>query len=101
MTTSPAQPSLLEGLDTIGTPAARAPNQLNWLRRRWKVIAAEPARKARFVRNAQVVGGVWVVALSVAAYFLFRPMPKPDYDKDKINTVFKYTLLTDEFNKLP
>jgi hypothetical protein len=101
MTTTPAQPSLLEGLETIGASNAPAPKQPNILRRKWTAISADPTRKARFIKNARISSGILAAALAIGAYFLFRPMPKPDYDKDKINTVFKYTLLTDEFNRLP
>src|SRR5690606_7635905 len=35
------------------------------------------------------------------AWLVFRPVPRPDYETGKLDTVFAYTLLTDEFNKLP
>lgn len=39
-------------------------------------------------------GGLW-------AYLALRPRPIPDYAEDDIEDVLDYTLLTDDFNKLP
>jgi hypothetical protein len=47
------------------------------------------------------LGPVAVLALAAGAWLIWGPMFKPDYTKDNLNRVFKYTLLTDEFNKLP
>jgi len=44
--------------------------------------------------------GVLVVA-GVAGYFMFRPMPVPDYENGRIDTLMSFTLLQEEFNQLP
>lgn len=47
------------------------------------------------VLAALIIGG------GVALYFVVRPTPMPDYERDDLNRVFSYTLLTSEFNNLP
>lgn len=42
-----------------------------------------------------------VVVLGVSGYFVFRPMPVPDYENDRIDTLMNFTLLQSEFNNLP
>jgi hypothetical protein len=42
-----------------------------------------------------------LLALAVTLFFVFRPIPQPDYEADPLDEVMNYTLLTDEFNKLP
>lgn len=44
--------------------------------------------------------GLLVVA-GVAGYFIFRPMPVPDYENGRIDTLMNFTLLQSEFNQLP
>ncbi|MBX3376227.1 MAG: hypothetical protein KF678_04405 [Phycisphaeraceae bacterium] len=64
-------------------------------------LAGTPDRKARTVKRLKIGGPVVVLALAAAAYFVFRPVPQPDYRKARLDKVFNYTLLTDEFNRLP
>lgn len=71
------------------------------LKRRWEAIAGDPARKARLILAARILGAVLLVGAGVGAYFVFRPVPKPDYMNDDLDSVLGYTLLTDEFNRLP
>jgi hypothetical protein len=69
----------------------------SWLDR----IAGTAAKKAHLKWWSIRVGPPLVILLAVGGYFLFRAMPQPDYRRDSIRKVFTYTLLTDEFNKLP
>jgi hypothetical protein len=97
-------PSLLSEIDVPVAAGRREP-----LARRlaaplvglWSRIGADPARKRRVLLAARVVGAVLLVGAGVGAYFFFRPVPKPDYLSDDLDDVLGYTLLTDEFNRLP
>lgn len=94
---------LLEGLEAPVSPspaprAARPPSRLTlaW-RRKVAAYRADPAFRKRVIAGASIL----TLAAGVGLFFLLRPMPKPDYDKDRLDTVFKYTLLTEQFNALP
>lgn len=67
----------------------------------WRRVWDEPASRKRTLRTFVIVGAVLIVGGGVASYFAFRPVPKPDYRHDSIRRIFNYTLLTDEFNRLP
>lgn len=64
-------------------------------------LAGSAQRKALFVKRAKIAGPILVVVLGIGAWLVLRPMPQPDYGRDSLKKVFNYTLLTDEFNKLP
>ena len=102
-----AQPNLgglMEGLEAPTAPAHSArvqPGMIARWRARWAMIERDPARAAIVKRRATVGGTMLALAAGVALYFILRPMPKPDYDKDRLDNVFKYTLLTEQFNNLP
>jgi hypothetical protein len=58
--------------------------------------------KARRLRKWSLIGGpILLVALAAGAWLLFGPMRQPDYKRDSLKKVFTYTLLSDEFNRLP
>src|SRR5262245_2577613 len=93
----PTERGILDGLETPREQAAqvmvRQPVRLRtplfgvaWWR--WRV--------ARYTTLA-----VLLLSGSLAAYLLLRPVPQPDYAADPMDDVLNYTLLTDEFNKLP
>lgn len=42
-----------------------------------------------------------LLAVAVVAWLILRPTPQPDYRRDSLRKVFDYTLLTEEFNRLP
>jgi len=52
-------------------------------------------------RTIMAVSSVGAVAVGLGIYLAVRPVPKPDYESAEIARLFDYTLLTDEFNKLP
>lgn len=64
-------------------------------------LAGTPDRKARTLKRVKIGGPVVLVAIGLAGYFIFRPVPQPDYARARLDRVFNYTLLTDEFNRLP
>src|SRR5262245_24436204 len=105
-------PSLLDSLGQ-DLPAALPPRRplMQRLRERLNApfarlkahINGDPSgsRRRRFILFSRIAAAAAVLALATAAYFIFRPVPKPDYDTAPIDEIFNYTLLTDEFNKLP
>jgi hypothetical protein len=60
-------------------------------------LGASPTR----ARNVLIAAAVIVVAGGVGGYFALRPTPQPDYMTADLDAIFDYTLLSDEFNKLP
>lgn len=68
---------------------------------RWSAIRADPARWARFRKIAIASAAVVLVGGGIGLYFWLRPVPRPDYLNDDLDGVLNYTLLTDEFNRLP
>jgi hypothetical protein len=86
-------------LDGVMTPAEPAPAVAR-PRRQWKA----PPWLVRFWVNRRLRYSVLAVLLiggTIGAYFGLRPVPQPDYANDPMDDVLNYTLLTDEFNKLP
>ncbi|MBX3382725.1 MAG: hypothetical protein KF864_04350 [Phycisphaeraceae bacterium] len=120
---SPTLPSVLEGLDIPAkgpgraapkaTPAARPrvpsrgvrlglpfglDDRLNgW----WRGRMEDPKKKKKTLLALRVGGGTLGAALVVWAAVAFWPVRQPDYLNDPLDDVFNYTLLTDDFNKLP
>ncbi|MEM7756413.1 MAG: hypothetical protein AAF297_12370 [Planctomycetota bacterium] len=62
---------------------------------RWP-LATKPRRVV-----SGVVGVLALVGAGVGTWLAVRTQPPPDYSSAPINTIFEYTLLTDDFNKLP
>lgn len=101
-------PSLLDPADAAAmvSPRARAKVRFRlqipaWIKRHWSEINSDPSRRQRFNRHAMIVGAVLLVGGGIGAYFALRPVPQPDYLNDGLDDVFNFTLLTDEFNRLP
>ena len=97
----PRHGSLLEGLDTA-PPAPRARRAIRpslpaglaaWLAAAW----AHPASRWMLAVSALML----TASGALGAWLALRPVPKPDYDSGRLDTLFNYTLLTDEFNRLP
>lgn len=95
---SPNQPSLMDDLEAA--PAATTkkvrPKTIPWLKRNWKRLHRDP--------RTRLFGGVCagMLALSGIIVGVTAAMgpARPDYGSDRIDTLFRYTLLTDEFNRL-
>jgi hypothetical protein len=52
-------------------------------------------------RRLGICGGVLVLLLGGAAWMIWGPYLQPDYDTAPIDDIFNYTMLRDEFNRLP
>jgi hypothetical protein len=52
-------------------------------------------------RTLAVAGGLAALLLVGAAWWVLGPVRKPDYEKDDLDSVMEFTLLTEEFNRLP
>lgn len=64
-------------------------------------LAGTADRRAKLVRRLKVGGPIALVVVGVGLYFILRPVPQPDFKKARLNKIFSYTLLTDEFNRQP
>lgn len=93
LTSSPMGESLLEGLEAAPAPAVAVkvrPKRPNPLRPLWD------NKRVRYALLA-----VLVIGGGLGAFFLLRPVPQPDYALAPMDEVLDYTLLTEDFNKLP
>lgn len=94
--------SLLEGVDFAAPSTRRSPRQrLNAADARIRSIAAA-AWRSPVARNA--LGAAFLVLVAsggVGTWLMVRPKPVPDYAAGSIAAVFDFTLLTEEFNRLP
>lgn len=92
---------MLETARRIGRSARRGPDLRDLFERARDRLAGTPEKKKR-LRKWSIIGGpVALIVLLGAAWLIFGPMRQPDYKKDSLRRVFSYTLLSDEFNKLP
>jgi hypothetical protein len=64
------------------------------------VFAGTPARRDANRKRLLIGGPPAFAAAAIGAWMVFRPVPQPDYKKARLDKVFSYTLLTDEFNRL-
>lgn len=71
----------------------RRPN----LRGAWSVMWR--TKKSRTISGIMLA--VVIAGLGTGGYFAFRPTPVPDYELDDLDMVFDFTLLEEEFNRLP
>jgi hypothetical protein len=85
----------------ISSRLRRSPDVRELASAAWYRLAGTEDRKARLIKRAKIGGPILVVVLAAALWLVFRPVPQPDYKKARLNKVFNYTLLTDEFNRLP
>lgn len=67
----------------------------------WTARTDTPEKRRRTTFRARGLAALLLVALTIGGYFAFRPRPLPDYESDPLDEIFDYTLLSDEFNKLP
>lgn len=88
----------------VGALPDGSPSRPRWdrrfdeaMRRRVRGVWKNPRRR----NTALALLAVLVIGGAVGAYFIFRPVPKPDFNTANIDVLFNYTLLTEEFNSLP
>lgn len=67
---------------------------------RERLVGSEEKRR-RLRRWALIGGPPALLGAALGAWLLFGPTPQPDYRRDSLRKVFDYTLLTEEFNRLP
>jgi hypothetical protein len=67
----------------------------------WRGRMEDPKKKKKTLLALRIGVGTLATGLVVWAAVAFWPVRKPDYMYDPLDTVFNYTLLTDDFNKLP
>jgi len=90
--------SLLD--DEILAVPTRAPRRSLGVPPALKACAARAWAKPLVRRVLTGVMGASIGLGGVGAYLTLRPVPQPDYDADALDSLFDYTLLTDEFNRL-
>ncbi|GAB4384085.1 MAG: hypothetical protein Kow0022_05580 [Phycisphaerales bacterium] len=103
-TPRPRMGSLLESDDlqqSVVAPPARRPRWDRRLDARLRAALAAVQARPRLKRRLGVAAGAAAIGVAVGAYFVFRPVTQPDFRTANIDVLFNYTLLTDEFNKLP
>ncbi|GJM19482.1 MAG: hypothetical protein DHS20C14_16950 [Phycisphaeraceae bacterium] len=101
---TPGAGSLLEGLEDAPPSAPRRPTLAEWTGAHgsgfaawWRAAWASRASRVLVCASALMLTS----AGAMGAWLAWRPVPKPDYDSGRLDTLFHYTLLTDEFNRLP
>lgn len=85
-------------------PAPRGPRGPGPIARLRARVNAAASRHWADRRSRAMLGtsaAMLLVAGAIWTYLALRPVPKPDYAQDGIDMLFSYTLLTDEFNRLP
>ncbi|MEQ8768939.1 MAG: hypothetical protein RIB60_00365 [Phycisphaerales bacterium] len=100
----PGSGSLLEGLEQAAAPKRSRPTTAQWLRGisgglgSWfKSAWAHPTSRVLVGASALMIA----TSGALGAWLALRPVSKPDYESGGLDTLFNYTLLTDEFNRLP
>lgn len=66
-----------------------------------EMVSAGAALAGRRRRVSAVVLAVLLVGGGLWVWLAVRIQPPPDYAHDSLDTLFEYTLLTDDFNRLP
>lgn len=100
-------PSLLDevgGAESIGgrkVGRRTLRDRLNSLDTRIRGFAGSLWSNPRRRRFALPIAGLLVVGAGVGTWLAVRHRPPPDYKTARIDLIFDYTLLTDDFNKLP
>lgn len=97
--------SLLEGID-LPAAASPKPRAARGPRSFWPatVRRAGAGLSAWFKRNP---GPGWTAAALIATsvgiglYYALRPIPRPEYETADMDDILDYTLLSDDFNRLP
>lgn len=92
---------MLATVRSISARTRRFGNLRGRLNGAWDRLWADDQRRARIFKRARWAGGALAVILAISLYFLLRPYPQPDYATADIDELFNFTLLKDEFNRLP
>jgi hypothetical protein len=71
------------------------------VRTRWTYLTSDPIRRKKTMRAIKFGSPVLVLLLAGLGWWIFGPRLQPNYDSAPIDDVFDYTLLSDEFNRLP
>ncbi len=94
------QPSLLDAINepTQGKPGAKPkrPKTIPWLRRHGRTALRDP--RARLTLGSCT--GMLALAGAIVGFATMLGPARPDYQKDRLDSLFHYTLLTDDFNRL-
>jgi hypothetical protein len=100
--------SLFATIQTYGFREAmrRADDALRYrVRSWWQGVRGrwwdDASGRSLLLRVGAPVLGLALVAGGVGAYFALRDRPTPDYATERLDLLFDYTLLSDEFNRLP
>ena len=96
-----SQQEMTATISRISRRFRRSPDVRELVGRLGHRLTGTPARKARTLQWIKVGGPILIVALGVGLYFILRPVPQPNYRRARMDRIFNYTLLTDEFNRLP
>ncbi|MEI7656902.1 MAG: hypothetical protein WCK33_02425 [Phycisphaerae bacterium] len=85
-----------------GLPGLAAMRRLDAsVRAWWRTRMEDPSKRPGTIRALKIAAAALALSGGVGAYFALRPVPQPDYLNGPLDDVFNYTLLTDEFNRLP
>lgn len=90
-----------EAARRIASRVRRSPDVRELWGRVVYIFAGTPERRDRSRSRLLIGGPPLLAALGFGGWMLFRPVPQPDYTKAGLDSIFNYTLLTDEFNRLP
>src|ERR1041384_4886247 len=66
----------------------------------WAFLMHDPVRRKKTGKWTKIGAPVLVLLLAGLSWWIWGPRIRPDYDTGRIDDVFDYTLLSDEFNKL-
>lgn len=94
-----------EELREIAAPPARRAARERWDRRVDRALRERGTQAIRWwwtrkkLRWGSLAGGA--AALAITVFLVFRPTPQPDYATAPMDEVLGYTLLEDDFNRLP
>jgi hypothetical protein len=71
------------------------------VRSRRDYLMNDPVRRRKTLRWSKIGAPLLVLLLAGLGWWIWGPRLQPDYDRAPIDDVFDYTLLSDEFNRLP
>lgn len=94
-------PGILDSIPEVPAKAPAAPRARLGIpkawKQRWESWMQDPKARTRL----RWAGGAAIVAMGIGLYFIVRPIPQPDYLYAPMDDVLGFTMLTDEFNRLP